>query len=377
MADDDKKRITFDDDSLHLDNIDKDPFFDTYDVFSKLNLRGVTLVKAMDVVLQKAKELYASMEDKLNVKKIYAYKYHEGKFEKGVMSEEDIMKNVNKSISLLDYDRAIKNLVALANFYKISYYKSRVYEPFFKYVMKIFDKFKEIEEVIEKYEEKKFEIDKLVAENTYITKENSELRGQVYESKKLVNKFDTYFRQMFLNEKVIKFYMGVVDRKIIKTQQGYTVLQIVSRILWSGRMETKELCRSLGLTAGELKKLIEPYKELFVFIDAYIDLNYDYSDIKRQKLLFEYDEILKRHGLDKLPDIEKIEKEEEETKMAIEKKAEEKARKPVKEEEIEEDLGKEDKTEEELEEEFDESQEAEEPEDIDKDTEDSGMDEDF
>ena len=76
---------------------------------------------------------------------------------------------------MLEYEHALMNMRSIANFYKKAYYKSQVYEPFFKYINKILHKFKEIQDIISHYEEKKFEIDQLHAEIQFYQKENVEL----------------------------------------------------------------------------------------------------------------------------------------------------------------------------------------------------------
>lgn len=306
-----KEKTTYMDYSLSLEPVDKDPFFETFDVFKNLDLKGKTLIKALDIIMQKANELYENVQQKTNIQKIPSFRYHEGTFERGELSEDKIFKQINKSISMLEYEHAIANLIMISNFYKKAYYRSTIYEPFFNYIKKVFDKFKEIEDLIENYEEKKFEIDKLIAENQFLQKQVSEERLKREEMHIHMEKFDTHFKNMFLNERILKWFSGAIDSKIIRRQTGYSIFQIVSRLLWQGRERKIILARSLGLSKKEFDDLINPYKELFVFIDDYVDLNFDIADVKRKKLILEYDEFLKKHGMDDIPDVDEEELKEE------------------------------------------------------------------
>ena len=332
--------------SLSLEPVEKDPFFETFDVFKNLNLKGKTLIKALDIIMQKANELYDTTQKQINIKKITGFRYHEGSFERGELDEEKIMKNVNKSISMLEYEHAIANLMLLSNFYKKAYYKSTIYQPFFDYIKKVFEKFQEIQDIIEHYEEKKFEIDKLIAESQFLQKQVSEERLKREEMHSHMNKFDTHFKNMFLNEKVLKWFTGAIDRKIIRTQRGYSIFQIVSRLLWQGRDKKIVIARGIGLSKKELDEIIKPYKDLFIFIDDYIDLNFDIADVKRQKLILEYDEFLKKYGMEDIPDVDEEELKEK-VKLNLEKPKEDKK---MKNEEKYEDEEDEDFTDEELDE---------------------------
>ena len=330
MPDDEYKRRKYTEKLYELDPIDKDPFFETFDVFQGLDLKGKTLIKALEIVLQKADDLYKNWEIQINVNKISAYRYHEGSFESAILTEDKIMSEINKSLNMLEYEHALLNFRSLANFYKKAFYKTKVYEPFFKYLNKVLRKFQEIQEIINKFEEKKFEIDQLQVELQFYQKENSELKNDKEDIRRKFKLFENHYKNMFLNEKVLRFFIGAVDRKILKSQEGYTIFQIMSRILWDGRMAKKDLAKSLGLSQKELTQLIEPYKEMFVFINEYIDLNFEFEPIKRHKLLIDYDDSLKKYGLiedSELSEEEKIKqfvkqksKQETEVSQMVEKK---------------------------------------------------------
>ena len=293
----DIKREKYMENLYSLDPIEKDPFFETFNVFESLNLKGKKLIKALEITLAKSDELYSGWASKTDTSKIPGYRYHEGSFENGILTEDKIMKEVHKSISMLEYDHALLNMRSMANFYKRAYHRSKIYEPFFQYVNKILKKFKEIQEIIDHYEEKKFEIDQLHAEISHYQAESVELKRSSEETKKKYKLFENQYRKLFLNERVMKFFVGAVDKKIIRTQEGYTVFQIISRILWDGRMSKKDLAKQMGMSVKELNVLLLPHKEYFVFMEEYIDLNFDFEPIRKSKLDSDYDQLRIKLGL--------------------------------------------------------------------------------
>ena len=349
---------------LRLDSIDKDPFFETFDVFQNLNLRGMTLIKALDVVLKKADELYANWKNIVNVNKIPAYRYAQGNFEFGIMNEEKVFEHINKSVSMLEYHHAILNLISISNFYKRAYYKSQVYEPFFKYITKIFEKFQEIQDIINNFEEKKIEIDQLSGELQLLQKQNSELRLDKDKLMKNFHLFENQYKNLFLNERIMKFFIGVVDAKIIRSKEGYSVFQLISHILWDGRQSLFDLSKQMGLTQKEIKDIVKPYQQLFIIIDnKYIDLNFELGEIKKEKVFLEFDEMMEKYGLKEIEDTDELELKKyipvkKEVKM--EKKIEiPKEEEMPEEEQVDEELSEEDIPEEKLMEELEERDEFE------------------
>lgn len=307
---------------LRLDYIDKDPFFETFDVFDELNLKGKTLVQALSIVLLKAENLYSKIETQTNTKQIPAFKYRDGHFENSIQSEDKLMETVNKSISMFEYDHAVVNLMALANFYKKAYFKSQIYEPFIKYVTKLFKKFQEIKELMTKYEEMQFEIDKLLAENQIMSRQTGELKQEKEHAQKNLKIFKEQFKKMYLNERVLKFFVNSLNTKIVKLQDGQNIYQIVATILWDGRQSKKDLSKLFHITEKQLVEMIEPHKELFNVVGEFVDLNFNYENIKKNKITLEIDEFVSELGIKEVPTEEtEIEKEklvEDKTNKAIE-----------------------------------------------------------
>src|SRR3990167_2377736 len=125
MADTDYKKERYTERLYDLDPIEKDPFFETFNTFESLDLKGKTLIKALEITLQKADDLFKSWDTKVNVNQIPAYRYHEGDFQQSkVLTEDKIFQQINKSLSMLEYEHALMNMRSIANFYKKAYYKS-------------------------------------------------------------------------------------------------------------------------------------------------------------------------------------------------------------------------------------------------------------
>lgn len=268
--------LTFD-----LNNIQNtDGHFAVINAIEKIDASDEPDITKLRILASEMKRIFEEFSiTQLEERKIWGHKYMQDRNEwkRTEMTEKEILEQIRKSEEVLhDSDATFKNMSVLLIHLKSTYNKSKAYEPFFNYALRLIHNILSNDKVVgnRDLKEKMQEL-----EEELISKEKS-LENVTQELKSTRDKLNHVTEKLadsILSEKMLQIYIrigaeNVKDTNLIKI---ITILNIRG-----GTIPAVEL---MGLTALKKKEIdfcVENYPEVLKRTADKIELLYDEAKLK-------------------------------------------------------------------------------------------------
>lgn len=248
-------------------------------------------LEKIKVLFHESKRLFSNL-NLHEINKVHCLKWNGTNYITAQLPEEKVINEIEEGINRATpyhQDVAIQNISNIARHYKVLFYYSKIYVPFFNSCMELIERIVRNPRISEIYEDQVNSKD-LIKEIALIEHEKSELKDQI---KKM--ELDMQYLKNELTEKLFDAdSLKLINKLTRENVKDENLLRILMVLQFNKDIDVTKLFKKTKIPPQDIIMLITKHKDYFIF------------DTKTEKIMLNYEKLVDQEKTE--TEIKKIKK---------------------------------------------------------------------
>lgn len=215
-------------------------------------------VEKVKLFYEQAENIFKDMSIESEDQKINGLKWNGQSYDQKKMSDQELYKEVQGSLDRHDREEAVKNLMYFGSHYKRRYNQSKIYEPFFRSVMKLLDRVIRDLRLEQTYKEQKA-LDELRDQLKEVESDKQDQKQTIKDLQERNNVLRSSLQKAMFNADAIQLYTSMVKKKI-RDKNFFTIMTYC--MVMDGAT-AKEIHNNTKLDLKTIESTVKEYQSLF------------------------------------------------------------------------------------------------------------------